>query len=227
LKDEVSAFCDQIDVLTEAEVGSRETITSLKATVVQLTEALSAAEVNLLVSSRAVEDTESDLARAHESRSSMEKLVEELKLDQHELQLQVEALTNQLAAEKLETYSNISHDANLAALPGASAPSSMLSRTRSMNNQAPRDHVGDHADFRDRADSMISVDLQDTSETRQGSHSRDDEVSSQSRSFGHLTDKGAVHTSNLMVLNEVTQQHRPSCLLSVKGARSYLLVCLR
>ena len=209
LKEEIAALCDQIDSLTETDTHNQEMISSLKSTVEELTVSVSTAEEKVLVSIRAKEDVESNLSRALETKLALEKVLTELKAEQRELQLQVEALTNQLTAEKMESYSSTSQDVNISSLPLSSGTSAMLARTRTVNNQIP--YKSKHqdkkslvssgegeegsGDERDRSGSLISVDLQ-TDDAGKSS-------SSNSNIKRHYSHEGSVNTSNLMAVNEV------------------------
>lgn len=208
MKDEIISLCSEIESLNDAAKHHDGEMCSLVKRIEELTCAVSAAEEKLLASARATEDAESDLARANTSRSALEKVVAKLKEDQSDLQLQVEALNNELAAEKFDHFNNTSQDANLSSLPGAAGQSTSTGRARNNSSQGSqgKKQLGGE---RDRAESLISVDLQEegggllphTSQSRDG---ESDYSATAATTSNHSFSNAGQNRSNLMAVNEVS-----------------------
>jgi epidermal growth factor receptor substrate 15 len=210
LRDEITSLQNEYEVLSLTAKESSERNSILQASVDELTKALSEAEDRVEVSVRKTEDVENNLSRAHESRTALENVVSGLKVEVEDLQEQVEALTNQLEAEKLETFNNISQDVNLASLPGGSGTSAILARTRTLNNQSSfsSDHQRNNSAIRTKSeadggiirsvDSMSSKDIDDD-----GGHSSIG-PNGNSTLDGLRDNVSMKTTSNLMAVNEVS-----------------------
>ena len=216
LNNEISSLSNQIDILFESERAHLETISTLEKTIVELSENVSKAEENLLVCMRAKSDVEFNLSRANDSICALENTVEEHRKECHDLRLQVEALTNQLAADRMETYREDSPDINLSSLSMHTGSSGILAKTKAFSN--PNSHksnfqqkragvvspTSDNYD-RDRTGSMISIDLEDDvkSVAESGMCPSGEKVKAVSLSKADLTSEDVKGHSNLMAVNEV------------------------
>ena len=231
LKDEIATLCEQIDTFTAKESYHQERISSQQAVIADLTEAVAVSKEQLLVNARAAEDGANELARAQEVRGALEKVIEEVKAEHHELRLEAEALSNQLAAETRETYNNTSPAGSVA--PASS--SAMLSRARL--NGAGGDEgevVGGREQRKGSTGSLMSVDLltdDEALQSRTASLSRDQGQHSDQEGgvfSGSLSSQSGVHThqrqgamhmntqgSNLLAVKEVRHtSHQLSATLS-------------